>query len=293
MTAHDPETGEVLEGPHWETQPDGARVFVGEEPPRKRRKRAALRAPGMTPGTWRWDTADDGRRFKRPLTPEEITERERFRAEKEEREREHRNLIAALMPIVAPEGDPPTAHEQLFPMSAGKYPGKVMVELPRTNGSAFVMTHRAWSGEDHGVEPFEYVNCYIRFTKNGLRYRTRGVMFRDVVEMRAAARALEMAADRIGEADETPPEPEPTHAPAPHPTRSEQAIDAAIRAVQSPPPPPPPLEWLPNGTPVIVTPRAPFEPYRSSVMGHDERSYRVAHGAGFRVVPHGQVRRAT
>ena len=112
-------------------------------------------------------------------------------------------------------------------MTPGKYPGRVLVEVDRPNGSTFVMTHRAFSGEDKGVEPFQYVNSYIRFTKNGLRYRTRGTMFASVAEMRAAAEALRDAADRIeaeeGPVAETPhplvrfPMPSQEVAPAPKP----------------------------------------------------------------------------
>jgi hypothetical protein len=197
--ARDPETGEVV-GPHWETRTDGTRHLVGDEPKRKRSRRKP--ANHMAPGTWRYDTDESGRKFKRALTAEETAQKERFRAEKEERDRQHRSLLASLVPTVSPEGECPAGHEQIFPMTPGKYPGRVLVELERPNGSTFVMTHRAFGGEDKGIEPFEYVNSYVRFAKNGLRYRTRGTMYASVEEMRASARALLETANRIEAAGE-------------------------------------------------------------------------------------------
>jgi hypothetical protein len=206
--AHNSKTGEPTaaatngaNGSGWVTRGDGARVRAPEAPRAKRQrgKASGAASPRLAPGTWRYDTAPDGSRFRRPLTADEVATREASKSLAEERRIANRVLLESLLPAGRLPGEPPVTADRLFPLDARTSAGVEIASLARPNGSAVRLVSRYYDGQARtGRRPLAYVSAHVVFVQptSHLPFRSTGVMF-ERGELRPVGAALLAEADRL------------------------------------------------------------------------------------------------
>jgi hypothetical protein len=176
--AHDPQTGEVLEG--------------------KPRPRKLRRQPILPTRPFRVVTDEaTGQRVRVELTVEEIQDRDAARAEGEMRRAEDRRALAEVIPVFRERI--PALGELLIKGDARTLRGRELLVLDRPNGSKLRLVARHYDGTGiSGTRDINYINAHVLFRKpgSGLPFRTRGVMF-ESGELREVARVLLEEADKL------------------------------------------------------------------------------------------------
>lgn len=203
---HDPDTGEVLDPVSVKASRSRARraVYDWTSLPDGTRIRTKNGVPQFPPGTWRWDIDNEGHRYKRALTIEELAAREVSKADRESQFAAHMRLMEELVPAWRGPEDPPvsTFDSRLARCDARLLAGEELALLDRPRGGKLRLVGRIYDGAGiDGHDPIIYATAHALFRDgHGNLWRSRGVMITRE-QLRPFAAALTAYADKLDAAE--------------------------------------------------------------------------------------------